>query len=288
MVYEGGSMNKRNLLCALLIGASALAVPPNYLAQYKRFKTTLAGYKQCILRKRACTPQEKKSLGAVVATLVTFAAALGGALGYKWYQEQMALSWDGIKQMVDAFDADVRSQFPTGKVVPFDMTALEEFQRAIAKKPLIDAEQARMKADIDVMVPGVGGKQGTLQLLIAFTQQQSKPTYESLRDTFTENLTDFPLVDPQKVYDFLDLSETEGMAQSAMQMKAIIAQKITDSKLKRQLDYMFANDMQKQLYDAYLQGSQAVEALPETPAQIESQMTFITELITALSVLVQK
>lgn len=280
-------MKKASLFLVVLIGASTVAVPQHYLRQYNRFKTMLIGYKQCILRQRACTSQEKKTLGVVVGTLVTFAIALAGAFGYKWYQEQMALSWNGIMRMIDSFDADVRSEFPTGHVVTFNMRTLEKFQHAIQTRPLSLLEQKKMKDDIDAMVTGVGGKQGRLQLLIAFVQQQMKPTYKSLEQTFTENLTDFADIDPKKVYEYLNLDQNKGIALSALQMKDHIEKNVSDQKRKRQLDYIFANDMQKKLYDAYVRGEHAVQALPEVVsiAQIAAQIGFITELIAALSTL---
>jgi len=266
------------IACAI----SLIATPVQ--AGWKEFQSTLAGYRQCILKKRACTAQEKKALGAVVATLVTFAVALGGALGYKWYQEQMALSWDGIKKMVDTFDADVRTNLPTGKVVRFNMITLRKFQQAIVNRPLAAAERGRMVEEIEALTDS----SGSLNKLFQFVTQQGGLTYGALQDTIQGTLREAGIV-AGNVYLLFGLDKKQGKQKSFQEMLRAIDDTIDQDLLKRQLRYLFRDAKQKQLFDAFLEGSDAVAAMPQASLELQrQQIDIITPLISALDDLKRK
>ncbi len=103
-----------------------------------------------MLRERKCSPQESKNLSKVVATLIGFAAVLGGALGYQWYEEKMRLSWDGIETLIAQFRAQVIVEFIKGDqpVVQFDMQPLEKYQRVVQQHPLSISEQNAVREKV--------------------------------------------------------------------------------------------------------------------------------------------
>lgn len=86
--------------------------------------------------------------------------------------------------------------------------------------------------------------------------------YNSLDETYKNNFVGYPLVDPKKIYDLLDLSD-KYMTMSAADVRAVIDDKknIEDKGLKRQLNFIFSGDAAKKNYDSYIAGPEAINTL---------------------------
>ncbi len=287
------------LLLISLFLSSAVTLPLDRF-DFLKFKQKLSGYRECILRKRPCTKAEKATLAGVIITLLTFIAAIGIKMGRSWYQQQMALSWDGIKQLIDQYEKDVYEKLPGSQLVSFNFAVLEKFQDVIGKKELSAEEKNKINHDLNALIGG-GAKQGTLQSLLTFIFESEFPLeYARLHGSFTNNLADltpvFPKLKPKQVYQFFGLTQKEGKQRSSEDMKEVIEKKknelqqsgnyTTDNVdlLKRQLEFYFRTPEQKKRYDAYLQGPEAVKALQITVnLQVQqAQMQNITGLLEKL------
>lgn len=303
-MYRGVKMKKKSSCLRLLVLACSIVTMPIQGIDFLSFKNKLAGYRDCILKRRPCTIEQKATLGTMIATLLTLIVTSGAIFGYKWYKNNIALSWDGMQRLLEQYEVDVRTNLPMNKFTGFNIDLLKKFKSIIAQKGLSTNEIDAIEKGLDTLIGG-DVKQGTMQHLFSFVLAAGTAiTYESLQSIYQSNLNPISMfnIRPDGIYTYLGLTPVKGKEMSFAQVKENIKEKVKQlsesgkySKndlafLGRQLEYVFNTADQKKQYDAFMQGPEAVKKLEikVDPDIQERQTNSITAILEQLGYLRQQ
>lgn len=249
------------------------------------FKQSLASLRTGILKRQLTRGQKKFLYGTAlsIAALVTIAIGVGvGSYVYAQKKQpelevgQLIAQWGKIKTAIDRYINAVNQNIAKGTATQFgEIKALNQFLQTMDPQNLTVDEKTRIKTDLDALI-GSGIKQGPVQHLLNTVMQtgMSLP-YEDVEDSIKANLKRIPSIriSPKEVYKFLGLSNNAGRAKSLGEVQRIMQEKKNTLEkqnkysaddlniLKRQLNWFFGTQRQKDLYDAYLQGPQAIQNL---------------------------
>jgi hypothetical protein len=236
--------------------------------------------------------EEEQVAQSVVAPLSSLHRS---ALGESWEVIPGTISekWKRVNSEIGKYINTVRQKIVQGEVVIFDKNDLLDLIGEIKSAKLSEDDKRKIESDLKRLL-GSGIQQGALQELGVFVgnQLQAPYSYDQVARSFEENFKRIPeslreSLTPQTVYQFLGIKDEDlegARTKKAIEFSNIIAEKLRDLSdeeaawVGRQLGFIFRDDTLKALYDAYLRGPEAVEALSVAGIEPEKVMQQLDDI----------
>ncbi len=215
--------------------------------------------------------------------------------------KQIITQWGEIKAAIDRYINAVNQNITKGAVTQFgEIDALRTFLQTLNAQNLTSAERMRIKSDLAKLT------QSVMKLMQDISGEIVEPDYETLKRNFTNDLskinTRIPQIKinitPDNLYEFIGLSSNqEGMKTDSDEIVKLIKSRVQQLQneysitfsdadwLSRQAEPILKESREKELFDAYLQGPDAVERLESRiePEVGMEQIKYIKELIDLLA-----